>query len=86
VDEGRDALQVPTDAVFLSGGRHFVQRVESGRVRRTPVRVGIATADSTEILEGLDPEDLVVVGSPDGLPDGARVEVRASDVAAERGE
>jgi HlyD family secretion protein len=84
VDEGRDALQVPSDSVFLAGGEHFVYRVEEGRVRRTPVRVGRTSADATEILDGLAPEDLVVTGSPDGLPDGARVEVRASDVAAER--
>ncbi len=83
-DEGRDALQVPNEAVFLAEGRHFVHRIEEGRVRRTPVRVGRTSADATEILEGVAVEDLVVVGPVDGIQDGARVEVRASDVAAGR--
>jgi hypothetical protein len=75
---------VPTDAVFLVGGRHYVQRLDGDRTRRTPVRVGRSTVGATEILEGLEAGDRVVVGWQGDLPDGARVAAHDRDVAAEK--
>lgn len=83
VDASSDALQVPAEAVFVADGRHFVYRVEGGRALRTPVSLGRSSVGSSEVLEGLEEGQLVVVGSAGGLEDGARVEQRALDVAAE---
>jgi multidrug efflux pump subunit AcrA (membrane-fusion protein) len=83
VDASADALQVPTEAVFVADGRHFVYRVDGGRARRTPVALGRSSIESTEVLEGLQEGQVVVVGAAGGLEDGARVEPRATDVAAE---
>ena len=83
VEATADALQVPTDAVFLADGRHFVYRVDGSEVHRTPVALGRSSVASTEILDGLDEGQVVVVGSAGGLEDGARVRIREADVAAE---
>lgn len=82
VDEARDALQVPADAVFVVGGSHYVQVLEGNRSVRRAVRVGRSTVHETEILAGLEEGDRVIVGWQGELPDGARVVARERDVAA----
>lgn len=68
------ALVVPDRAVFREGGTHFVFRVEGGRARRAPVRVGLRNDTHAEILEGIAAGDLVVFEPTPALEDGARVE------------
>lgn len=72
VRETPDALLVPFGA--LRGEAVFV--VEGARVRRRPVKVGIVGTKKVEILEGLQPDSLVVADPPVGLRDGDYVRVR----------
>lgn len=59
---GAPKLQVPARAVFLKGNRHclFV-REQPGVFRRREVTVGETADDTVEIMEGLNPGDVVVV-------------------------
>ena len=57
-----DALWLPPAAIRTFAGRKFVEVDEDGRRRRVDIRIGIESAERTEILEGLE-EGLVVVGA-----------------------
>lgn len=80
VAEEPDALQVPADAVQTVGGESFVYRVDGRRLRRTPVRVGLASVSAVAIAGGLDEGALVVVGPTEGLRDGMTVKPERRDL------
>lgn len=82
VEEVAAALQVPATAVHMENGRAFVYRIDGGRAEQTPVVLGRASVQAVEIVEGLAPEDRVIVRSSNGLHHGSRVEARIQDVAA----
>jgi RND family efflux transporter MFP subunit len=83
VNERRDVLSVPLDAVEESGGSARVYRVEAhGVVHIVPVRTGLETADSVEIHSGIREGDLLIVGRHAGLKDGERVVPRIAEFAA----
>ncbi len=52
---------VPVTAVVRSGQESFVYVVEGGRARRREVVTGLEADDLVEILEGLEPGELVVI-------------------------
>jgi len=74
-----DALQVPSEAIFVSGTRTFVYRIQDGRARDVPVHLGRSTATAVEVVDGLAEGDRVVRGPVGDLRDGARVMVQSSD-------
>jgi HlyD family secretion protein len=79
VAESARALQVPAEAVFREDGTPFVFRIQRGRAYRSPVTLGLETVTAVEVVEGLEPEDRVVVGPLRGIEDGDRVEARIRD-------
>ena len=79
VAESARALQVPAEAVFREDGTPFVFRIQRGRARRSPVTLGLETVTAVEVVEGLEPEDRVVVSPLRGIEDGDRVEARIRD-------
>ena len=78
VVERRDSVvTVPAAAVVRdSTSTEVYTVVAGGHVRRIPVTIGLATAETVEILTGLTSGTEVVVDGHIGLPDGAAVEVR----------
>ncbi len=82
VAERDDVVQVPVDAVVGRDGSALVYKLDGSRVRATPVKVGLSGVTAAEIVEGLSPGDLVVVGGAQGLEDGERVDPRRSDAGA----
>jgi len=73
----RAAIFVPTQAILEREGKKRVYAVADGRARAATVKVGESNWNSTEILEGLQEGDRVIM-NPDapGLSDGARVRVQ----------
>jgi multidrug resistance efflux pump len=63
LQEKSDVLVVPKGAVRQVGDRASVQVLEGTRRRSVNVKVGIANADSTEIVSGLVEGQVVVVGA-----------------------
>jgi len=71
LDVRRDVVRVPTEAV-MDGKRVFVFRPDAGRIAAREIRIGLSNWDWSEVLDGLSPDELVVVNvdNPD-LADGA---------------
>lgn len=71
--ESPGALKVPSGALFRSGDRWSVFRVEDGRARLREVRLGHRNPSEVEILSGLREGDRVVLHPGDQVKDGVRV-------------
>lgn len=71
--EGEDVLQIPTSALFRSDGRWAVFVIADGRAREREVRTGRRSGMVTQILEGLEPGEIVVTHPGDRVRDGVRV-------------
>jgi len=74
--EGENVLKVPAGALFRRGEGWAVFRVINGKARLAPVRIGHGNGLETEVLEGLDESDQVVVHPSDRVQDGTRVAPR----------
>ncbi len=74
------ALRVPADSVVMHAGEEAVYVVRGGKAHRVAVGVGYSNGTETEILSGLQSEDLVVT-NPTGLK-GSIVPVEARQGAA----
>ena len=60
-DRKENALVVPTIAVLRDDSGHYVYVEGPAGVERRPVKIGIETADKTEVLEGLSEGETVVL-------------------------
>ena len=78
-----DVLKVPSSALFRVGEQWAVFRVSNGVVQRTILKMGHRGEGETEVFEGLNAGDSVVVYPSSDLKDGARVvrALRASEQA-----
>jgi HlyD family secretion protein len=74
--EGADLLKVPAGALFRQGEGWAVFRVVNGRAHLAPVRTGHGNGLETEVLDGLDEGDRVVVHPSDRVRDGAAITAR----------
>jgi membrane fusion protein, multidrug efflux system len=71
---GREALTVPSEAVFSEGDRAFVYLVKpDSTVARTPVRLGVRLSDAVEVIEGIGAGAMVVRAGHQKLYEGAKV-------------
>jgi HlyD family secretion protein len=78
-----DVRSVPAPAVKRVDRQEGVWRVDAGRVAFRPVKVGITTLDGrTQIVEGLNAGDEVVVHSEQALQPDAKVRIVPSIVRA----
>jgi RND family efflux transporter MFP subunit len=80
------ALTVPQQAVVLRDGFSYVFRLTpENRVQQVKVRTGRRIGDRVEILEGIKPDEPVVVSGAGFLNDGDLVRVAAGNGPAEAG-
>ena len=73
-----DVVAVPLSAVTFSLGCPAVFVYDNGQVKKTPVKLGIASREMYEVRGGLSQGQMVVVGDTLLLADGMRVK-RAAD-------
>ena len=71
---GEDVLVVPTSALFQQDGAWHVFAVVDGRARLTPVEIGERSAESAQVLSGLEEGDTVILFPSDEVAEGVRVE------------
>jgi HlyD family secretion protein len=78
------ALVVPMDAFNgdRGNGGATLRVLRDGRVEQRAVKLGLATLDAAEIVEGLSAGDVVLLGST--LPAGARARADTAAAAAQR--
>lgn len=72
------AVVVPEEAILPVGADSFVFRVDNGKAMRTKVQTGIRKGGKVEILDGVQPGDLIVTAGQLKLPRDA-MEVRVID-------
>jgi HlyD family secretion protein len=74
VAEKPDVPNLPSNVIVGAGAKRTVYRIQDGRARQVPVRVGLASWDRSEILSGLAEGDQVIATlNAKGLVDGAAV-------------
>jgi multidrug efflux pump subunit AcrA (membrane-fusion protein) len=80
VDERKDVLALPLDAIEMSGAVSKVYAIaQPGVIRVVTVTLGLETPQRAEIKAGLEEGDLVVVGRKAGLKDGEKVQTKMAD-------
>ncbi|MDX2121114.1 MAG: efflux RND transporter periplasmic adaptor subunit [Gemmatimonadota bacterium] len=81
------AVVVPEEAVLAVQGSYVVWVVDSGKVARRPVTLGVRAPGEVEIVTGVLPGEQVVVGGLEMLQDGAPVSATVVErTAVRRGE
>ncbi len=68
-----EAVRVPTTAIFSSGPGWAAFRLDDGRARQVPVRIGHIATTHAEVLGGLSEGDRVIVHPSDQVRDGVAV-------------
>lgn len=74
-EEKTAALLVPKRAIVYDGGNQFIFTVKEGEAHRLPLKQGFETAETVEVLSGLEEGDPVIVLGQSGLKDEAPVKV-----------
>lgn len=80
-----DAVLVPEDAILPLSGQDFVWVVTDGAATRRAVKLGVRVPGWVEILDGVQPGELAVVGGLERLSEGAPVRPNAVERPAPRG-
>jgi membrane fusion protein (multidrug efflux system) len=78
IEHRADTLLVPAAAVVGGKGQDFVFTVSEGKARRVPVKVGFRDAGDVEILDGLAPDEAVVLSGANPPADGQPLNVAAA--------
>lgn len=73
-DKVDNAMSLPVDAVYYSGGDAFVYTYDNGTVHKVPVEVGIYDSEKAEILSGISADDKVITTWSSELFEGSRVQ------------
>lgn len=69
-----DVLQVPASALFRVGDNWSVYVIEQGKARLRTVSTGRSSGLATQVLDGLQEGDLVILHPDDRIGDGVRIE------------
>lgn len=72
-ERAEDAMLVPVNAIYYSGGDAYVYLYEDGKASMVPVEVGIYDSDYAQILSGLSESDMVIGTWSSNLYEGATV-------------
>ena len=86
-----NAMTIPVDAVYYSGGDGYVYLYKDGIAQMVQVEVGLYDSEKAEILSGISEDDMVVSTWSSNLYEGARVQLReesgqAQDSSADQAE
>ena len=72
-----DALMLPEEAIVPESDRHYVYVIDAGHAHKRAVTIGRRRPGEVEILQGLTPQDSVVIDGTLNVRDGAAVRVQA---------
>ena len=73
LERASGVVAVPIQAVDRGEDKSTVLTVRGGTIERREVKLGLESADRVEVVAGLEPDALVVVGNRSQLRSGARV-------------
>jgi membrane fusion protein (multidrug efflux system) len=75
LNDNRDSLLIPEQALIPQGDDKYVYRVIDNRVMRVKVDVGQRREGKAEILQGLSADDVIVTAGQTKIRDGAQVRI-----------
>ena len=78
LDERNDVLTLPTTAIVRDGSATYCCTIDSGKIDRKKIELGLRSGADVEVRSGLDADQLVVLARADSLVQGQPVEVIAS--------
>lgn len=70
IDARAEAPSLPKTAVFEVEGRSWVYLIADGRAQRREVHVGLRSGERVEVLDGVGPEDVIIVEGNAGITEG----------------
>ena len=73
LDRKTGANLIPAEALITEKNKSYVFAVRDGKAVRLPVKIGFDDGISVEIIEGLQPNEGVIVAGKQGLTDGQTV-------------
>jgi HlyD family secretion protein len=73
----REMLSIPRNALVQKEGKTVVFVLDGSRARVREIQLGRDLGDRVEVVEGVSPNDRIVVRGLEGLADGQRVKVKA---------
>ena len=74
-DQHTNALLIPSVAIIEERGDHYVFAIENKKAVRKPVKLGFTMTKTTEIIEGINQTDQIVVKGQRNLNDDVLVEI-----------
>jgi HlyD family secretion protein len=77
LDQRNDVLTLPLTAIVREGGDSYCCTIESGKIDRKRIDLGLRSGNEVEIRSGLDANQVVVFARADLLQQGQPVEVLA---------
>jgi RND family efflux transporter MFP subunit len=81
LEKRANALTVPVQSLTLRDGARFVMVVNpQGAIEERPIQVGIETPAKVEVLSGVRPDELVIVGNRSQLRPGQKVEPKLGGI------
>ena len=82
-ERAENAMLLPVDAIYYSGGNAYVYLYEDGKAKMTSVEVGIYDSENAQILSGLNADDMVVSTWSSNLYEGADIRLKSDAEAAD---
>lgn len=82
-DTAKDAIIVPSDALYFDNGIAYVYTVRDNTAQRTDVEVALYTRETTAISAGLADSDVIITSWSSSLKDGSPLNVVAPDAEGE---
>lgn len=79
LDKRVDVLTLPTAAIVRDGRDTYCCTVESGKITRRKIELGLRSGAEVEVLSGLSAKDTVVLARAESLTTGQSVEVLESE-------
>jgi RND family efflux transporter MFP subunit len=64
-----NVLGIPLQAVFAAGGESYVFVGNAANYERRPIKVGVSSTDTIQVLDGLKPGETVLLSRPKDAPE-----------------
>jgi membrane fusion protein, multidrug efflux system len=77
IERHQDAALLPADAIVMEKANAFVYAVDGGKAVKRPVRLGFTDGKQAEVLEGVKPDDAIILAARNPVSDGQAVRVAA---------
>ena len=82
VRESKSAIAVPVQSITVGEKPSVLVVSKSGTVEERRVKLGLQTPEKTEVLSGLEPGEMVIVGSRSGIQPGQKVTAKLIELTS----